>query len=409
MRSRGVRPGIGAPACSGLGAGPQVWMDHGMDHPFVFEVHRVRGEHPAGDRRFAHGTDDFGGFAEAGPHRLHGQSPFRALAPGSPFGEGMHLQGIGVSGCAQGRDGRGKRGEDSCFHCASPVLVLEDPACVIDVALRLAKDRLEHTLRPPLKPVLDHVGVAMQFEFPMIEGRLIRRYKRFLADVVLPDGTTVTAHTPNTGSMLGCCTPGSRVWLRDSGSSTRKYPLSWELVETEAGALVGINTGLSNALVREAIESGVIHELGGYAETRAEVRYGAENSRIDLLLRGHAQAPDCYVEVKNVTLADGDAALFPDAVSVRASKHLRELAAMVDQGFRACLCFCIQRQDVGRMRPADHIDAAYGRHLREAMAAGVEVLAYRARVAPGAIALADPLPVECPELSETGARARFVE
>lgn len=247
----------------------------------------------------------------------------------------------------------------------------------------------------------------MQFEAPLLEGRLIRRYKRFLADVELADGTVVTAHTPNTGSMLGCCSPGSRVWLRDSGSSTRKYPLSWELVETEHGVLVGINTGLSNALVREAIEEGVIAELAGYADIRAEVRYGDEKSRIDLLLGGHPQAPDCYVEVKNVTLAEDGAAYFPDAVSVRASKHLRELMCMVRQGYRACLCFCVQRADVDHMRPADHIDAAYGAALREALAAGVEVLAYQARVQPTGVALGQSIPVLCDE--QSGVTARFVK
>ncbi len=249
----------------------------------------------------------------------------------------------------------------------------------------------------------------MQFEFPLIEGRLVRRYKRFLADVELADGTTVTTHTPNTGSMLGCCTPGSRVWLRDCQNPTRKYPLSWELVETVDGALVGINTGLSNGLVREAIENGVIGELIGYKEIRAEVRYGAENSRIDLLLRDHRDAPDCYVEVKNVTLAQSGTAMFPDAVSARGSKHLRELIGMVEKGYRACLCFCVQRDDVQQMAPADHIDVEYGRLLRKALAAGVEVLAYGARVTVAGVRLCQALPVLCEDLGQTGTAAGFVE
>ena len=237
----------------------------------------------------------------------------------------------------------------------------------------------------------------MHFSEPLIEGELIRRYKRFLADVRLADGSQVTAHTPNTGSMMGCTEPGSRVWLRDSGSTTRKYPLSWELVETPAGTLVGINTGLSNALVREAIEAQVIATLQGYDTIRAEVRYGSENSRIDLLLQGHADRPDCYVEVKNVTLARDDAAWFPDAVSTRGSKHLRELTAVVRGGGRACLCFCVQRADVQEMRPADDIDAVYGDTLRQAMAAGVEVIAYCADISPRAIHLTTPVPVVCAE------------
>jgi len=236
----------------------------------------------------------------------------------------------------------------------------------------------------------------MQFPDPLIEGELIRRYKRFLADIRLRDGSQVTAHTPNTGSMLGCNEPGSRVWLRDSGSTTRKYPLSWELVETRCGTLVGINTGLSNGLVREAIEAGVIESLQGYPELRAEVRYGSENSRIDLLLAGHERHPDCFVEVKNVTLAENGVGLFPDAVSVRGTKHLRELAAVAQNGARACLCFCIQRGDVNEMRPADHIDPDYGAALRAAIAQGVEVIAYRAEVSPRGVALTTAVPVVCP-------------
>lgn len=249
----------------------------------------------------------------------------------------------------------------------------------------------------------------MQFEFPLLQGRLVRRYKRFLADVELADGTQITAHTPNTGSMLGCCTPGSRVWLRDSGDAKRKYPFSWELVETESGTLVGINTGLSNRLVEEAIEAGRAPQLDGYDTIRREVRYGNENSRIDLLLTGHARAADCYVEVKNVTLAEGSVGLFPDAVSTRASKHLRELAAMVAQGHRACLVYCVQRDDVVQMQPADHIDAAYGSALREALQAGVEVLALQAQVSPEGIVLHDALPVVCPVAQGNGAAGRFVK
>ncbi len=217
----------------------------------------------------------------------------------------------------------------------------------------------------------------MDFEQPLISGRLIRRYKRFLADVELGDGQIVTAHTPNTGSMQGCAEPGSRVWLRDSGNPKRKYPFSWELVETLDGQMVGINTGLANHLVREAIETGVIRELAGYTEIRTEVNYGSENSRIDLLLRGEGRA-DCYVEVKNVTLVIEGQARFPDAVTTRGSKHLRELMAMVRTGYRAVCCFCVQRGDALSFAPADQIDPAYGGLLRMAQVAGVELLAYSA-------------------------------
>lgn len=233
----------------------------------------------------------------------------------------------------------------------------------------------------------------MRFETPLVAGVLLRRYQRFLADVQLDDGRLLTAHTPNTGSMQGCCRPGSRVWLRDSGSSTRKYPYTWELVEAEPDVWVGINTGLANALVREAIENGTVAALQGYSQIRQEVRYGEENSRIDLLLE-RADGGRCYVEVKNATLVENGTALFPDAVSSRGAKHLRELAAMVRQGHRAVIFFCVQRCDARRVAPADAIDPVYGRTLREVLAQGVEALAYRAQVVPAGIALAAPLPVE---------------
>ena len=232
----------------------------------------------------------------------------------------------------------------------------------------------------------------MRFDRPLREGRLIRRYQRFLADVELDDGGDVTAHTPNTGSMLGCCTPGSRVWLRDSGNPARKYRYGWELVEAAPQVLVGVNTSMANQLVQEAIDLGVIAELQGYPAIRREQRYGSENSRVDLLLERGAER--CYVEVKNVTLAEAGTALFPDAVSARASKHLRELTAVAQQGQRAAILFCVQRGDVERLRPADRIDPVYGRSLREAVAAGVLALAYRARIDPAEIRLETALPVE---------------
>jgi sugar fermentation stimulation protein A len=234
----------------------------------------------------------------------------------------------------------------------------------------------------------------MRFDQPLVAGRLLRRYKRFLADVELADGRVVTAHTPNTGAMLGCSQPGSRVWLRDSGNPKRKYPLSWELVETAEGTMVGINTGLANALVREAIECGLIAELAGYARMRSEVPYGHENSRIDLLLE-HASAPPCYVEVKNVTLVESAVARFPDAVSARGSKHLRELALMVEQGARSVILFCVQRNDVDVFEPADLIDPLYGQTLRQALSRGVEALAYVASPTLEGISLQRSLPLRC--------------
>jgi len=233
------------------------------------------------------------------------------------------------------------------------------------------------------------------FDPPLVEGRLLRRYKRFLADVQLPDGEVITAHTANTGAMTGCAESGRRVWLSRSDNPKRKYPHTWELIEVRDGVLAGINTQLSNLLVREAIENGRVPELAGYGRIRSEVRYGEERSRIDLLL----DSPDdeksicCYVEVKNVTLVDDGIARFPDAVSVRASKHLRELMSVVRAGQRAVIFFCVQRGDVREVRPADQIDPLYGETLREAVICGVECLAYGADVSAQEVALRRALPV----------------
>ena len=235
----------------------------------------------------------------------------------------------------------------------------------------------------------------MEFESPLIKGTLIKRYKRFLADITLENDVQITAHTPNTGSMKGCCEPGSTVWLRDTKNPDRKYPLSWEMVEAKPGVLVGINTILSNSLVAEAIENGIITELQGYDLIRSEVKYGEENSRIDLLLEGNNK-PDCYVEVKNVTLVEDDVAYFPDAVTKRGSKHLRELQAMVKQGKRAVIFYCIQRNDVRAFQPADDIDPEYSRLLREAISSGVEALAYTAKISPQGVELITNVPVTCP-------------
>lgn len=232
----------------------------------------------------------------------------------------------------------------------------------------------------------------MKFSPPLTEGRLVRRYQRFLADVETPGGL-VTAHCPNTGSLLGCFASGSRVWLSRHESTTRKYPYTWEIVEA-GGTLVGINTGLANRLVRELIENG--SELAGYSRIRPEARYGSEGSRIDFLLEKDSGAA-CYVEVKNVTAAvNAGIALFPDAVSTRGAKHLREMMRAVAAGHRAVLCFCVQRGDVAEVRPADAIDPEYGKTLRQAIDVGVEAIAYRADVTPAGIVLKEKVPVVCP-------------
>lgn len=227
----------------------------------------------------------------------------------------------------------------------------------------------------------------------LIPATLHRRYKRFLGDVTLSSGEQITVHTPNTGAMTGCAEPGTRVWLRDTQSPTRKYQYSWEVSETVQGNMVGVHTGIVNQLVSEAIDNTTINELQGYARLRQEVKYGKENSRIDLLLQD-AERSDCYVEIKNVTAVDATGvAFFPDAVSKRGSKHLRELMAMVAQGKRAVIFYCVQRDDVSAVRPADEVDIEYGRTLRQALDAGVEALAYKARVTPDEIRLYQSLPV----------------
>lgn len=233
----------------------------------------------------------------------------------------------------------------------------------------------------------------MKFPQMLTEGRLIRRYKRFLADVELADGSILTAHTSNTGSMLGCAEPGSRVWMSRSDNPRRKYPWSWELVEAPTGAIVGINTALPPALVQEGIDDAVVTELQDYQHIRREVRYGNENSRVDLLLQQGID-PDCYVEVKNVTaMIKNSIAVFPDAVSARGQKHLRELMQVVQQGKRAVIFFVVQRADARAVRPADHIDPVYGELLRQAIATGVEAIAYSATVSEHQIKLVRRLPV----------------
>jgi sugar fermentation stimulation protein A len=227
----------------------------------------------------------------------------------------------------------------------------------------------------------------MRFESPLLPARLLRRYKRFLADVEI-EGGVQTAHCANPGSMLGLAEPGSRVWLSYSASQTRKHPLTWELVEAR-GALVGVNTALANRLAHEAIAAGRIPELAGYAEIRREVPYG-EASRVDFRLAG-PNRPPCYLEVKSVTMARAEAAEFPDSVTARGSRHLRELIAMRRQGARTVMLFLAQRGDCRRFAVAGDIDPAYAEGLDQAEAAGVEVLAYDCRLKPDGIEVAGPL------------------
>jgi sugar fermentation stimulation protein A len=239
----------------------------------------------------------------------------------------------------------------------------------------------------------------MQFEQPLIEARLVKRYKRFFADVVLDDGTEATAHCPNPGAMLGLQTHGGRVYLSKSASRTRKLAYTLELVEAEGG-LVGINTGLPNRLAGEALRAGLIPELSGYDTMLPEQRYH-ENSRIDWLLKADGR-PDAYIEVKNVHLrrpdkGDGRALEFPDCVTARGAKHLDALVAMAGLGYRAVMLYIVQRNDGDRFRIAADIDPAYGSAFRRAAANGVEMLCYACAVTPAAITLSHRLPIELNE------------
>ncbi len=243
----------------------------------------------------------------------------------------------------------------------------------------------------------------MYFDSPLIQGTLIKRYKRFLADIQLPDGRCITAHCANTGAMTGCAPLGARVWLSTSDNPKRKYPHSWQLVEVAPEVLACINTGLTNKVVAEALQASQIEELKGYTCCQSEVPYGDENSRIDFLLsqpqcdnaRSASAEDKVYVEVKHVTLSlQPGVGSFPDAVTTRGQKHLRELIQQRQQGYRAVLLFIIMRTDVILVRPEESIDPEYARLLRAAVAQGVEVMAYQTRITTEGIILKNAVPVE---------------
>ncbi len=235
----------------------------------------------------------------------------------------------------------------------------------------------------------------MRFAAPLIPATLVRRYKRFLADVVLPSGEEITVHVANPGAMIGLNAAGARVWLSKSDNPARKLPYSWELVEVDFGSsleLVGVNTGHPNGIVAEAIAEGAIPELAGYACVRREVKYG-KNSRVDFLLE-RPDRPPCYVEVKNVHLMrQRGLAEFPDCVTARGAKHLDELAGMVAQGHRAVMLFLIQIGSADRFTLAADIDPAYARGFARAHAAGVEAIAYRCAISGDGIAVSGPVPI----------------
>lgn len=239
------------------------------------------------------------------------------------------------------------------------------------------------------------VGTPCVFPGPLVPGTLLKRYKRFLADIRLEGGEIITAHCANPGSMLGLADPGMKVWLSLSDSPTRKLKYSWELVEAgpcSPPCLVGINTGHPNRLVADAIAEGAIAELAGYETLRREVRYG-ERSRIDLLLEKPG-APPCYVEIKNVHLMrDPHRAEFPDSVTARGARHLAELARQVESGARAVMLYLVQRPDARSFSLAADIDPAYATAFAAARKAGVEALCYRCDISPEEIALAGPVEI----------------
>ena len=236
---------------------------------------------------------------------------------------------------------------------------------------------------------------VMRFNSTLIPGTLARRYKRFLADVVLESGDMATAHVANPGAMTGLDRPFSRVWLSDSGNLLRKFPYTWELVEADLGSgpeFVGVNTAQPNQLVGEALAAGLIPDLRNYQSIRREVKYG-EDSRVDFLLEGPTRKP-CYLEVKNVHLMrTPQLAEFPDSVTDRGAKHLDELAAVAAGGARAVLLFVIQIASAERFAVARDIDPAYAAAFDRALAKGVQMLAWRCRVSLEGIEIVAPVPI----------------
>jgi len=233
----------------------------------------------------------------------------------------------------------------------------------------------------------------MNFVHPLIPGRLVKRYKRFLADITLDSGEAITAHCANSGALLGGTTPGLRVWVSHHPSPSRKLSYTWQIVEMD-GTHVGVNTSLPNGLAEEAILGGRIAELTGYESLKREVRYG-ENSRIDLLLTSPGNLP-CYVEVKNVHLKRRDGAEFPDSVTTRGAKHLRELETVVASGGRAVMLYIIQRNDCHHFTFAADLDPVYAATATLAFSRGVEAYAYLCKVTPEGIEVGARVPVRLP-------------
>ncbi|TRY33087.1 DNA/RNA nuclease SfsA [Aliiglaciecola sp. M165] len=230
----------------------------------------------------------------------------------------------------------------------------------------------------------------MQFPSPLIKGTLIKRYKRFLADVERFDGTLVVAHCPNTGAMTGCAEPGYTAWLRASDDPKRKLAYTWELCQNDQGHWIGINTHNANKVVGEALEERKLSLFASYTSIKPEVKYGEQNSRIDFLLTASG-LPDCYVEVKSVTLLRDKIGYFPDAKTQRGTKHLQELTNMVKSGSRCVLLYCVQHTGIKEVTVAHDIDPEYYAALQDAHRAGVEIVAYSCNINEEKIELNQPL------------------
>lgn len=229
----------------------------------------------------------------------------------------------------------------------------------------------------------------MQFKTPLVHGTLMQRYKRFLADVRLDDGTVVTAHCTNSGTMKSCIEEGAEVYLTPVNDPKRRTKFTWEMIKIN-GDWVGVNTGNPNKLAFEAVTEGLIRGLQGYPEVRREVKW--EDSRFDLMAKNEAET--CFIEVKNVTMKVGDWALFPDAVTTRGRKHLETLIRVKEAGMRAVMLYVVQRSDVSKFGTANEIDPEYGKALRNAVKKGVEIFVVQTKVTPGEIVISKQLPVK---------------
>jgi len=238
------------------------------------------------------------------------------------------------------------------------------------------------------------MSMIMHYPTPLQSATLIKRYKRFLADVILENGEEVTIHCANTGAMTGCGDPGDTIWYSTSDNPKRKYSRSWELTEKSNGDMICINTARANQLAKEAIQSAAISQLTGYESLSTEVKYGNENSRIDILL-DDTKHGKCYIEVKSASLLENGCGYFPDTVSVRGQKHLRELMTVKENGHRAVLLFVIQHTGIKTLKPAKHLDKDYSDLVKQAIYQGVEVFAYASTIEKHEITLVEQISFNC--------------